>query len=304
MEGYLKKLLRQLVIIGAVITVTLNFAARDLAAYGGGDSGGGGGGDDAVTVTVQVWDVPFDLPDDFSNRTSGGTLELDPPPGITDDPYMEQKIRDAWEGLGGESGTGKPFNEWRTSSRATRVMHQDNLERDQARSFASARRANVAVITLEIADAVGSVSHTILSWLPVSGSLASAGMIAADAGRAYVDSYNEGLSRGMSEDEANNYAMRNGLLKGATSTLSTLTWGQISGGQWNKMKNRPNMNYRNADQFLTNAVGYGASKVGENTAAYFLNKGRKSLAGQAPQSRSISPSFSTPAPGAFSYQAR
>ncbi len=285
MKDCLKKLLRQSVIIGAVVVVTLIFASRDLAAYGGGDGGGGGGGGDdgTATVTISVWDIPFGLPDEAG--TSGGTLELATP--------LENKMEAAWRNLGGQAGTGKTFDQWRNTREANTVLNQ-GLQ-DQAHS--EMRRANVAVVALEVLDGAGQASQFVLSWVPGVGTGTGIGL---DVGRTFADRFKKATEQGYSYADAVAAGMQDATLKGATSLISSLTFGRLADHHTNQIQNLSDMSYQSVDTAIYHAFGYMGTKTLEQTVTYGVDSVRDQVMDRAPRnsSRSVS-SLPVASPGSF-----
>lgn len=268
-------------LVVCVIFLTVAVSSREVLAYGGdgGDGGdGGGGGDGISSVAISVWDVPFGLPD--APGVSGGTIELAT--------HHENRMREAWHNRGGQSGTGKTFEQWQQTSQAGRVVDQLKRQDEMQQAHSGSSRANVTVVALEVLDGAGQASQFVLSWVPGVNTGASIGL---DVGRAFADRFKEATEQGYSYADAVASGMQSATLKGVTSTISSLTFGRLANHHHNQVKRITGRSYQEVDRLLYHGLGYGATKTAEQLVTYGVDSARNDFVNRAARnsSRSVSP---------------
>ena len=222
MSGCLNDFLKRCVLVIAVISLTMAVNNPNLYAYGGGDGGGSDGGGDtsSISVTIDIFSLPLNYE---PSGVSGATPQLQTP--------AEGQLRQVWEGLGGQAGTGQTLNDWKNSTRASRVLIQHGLEADLARTQTSSSRWNTAVVAVDVIDHIGYGAHVALSFIPVVNAPITAGL---DAGRDFANVYEAALNRGASQVDAILQGMQSATVRGAASLGTGYLIGNAAGHTYNR----------------------------------------------------------------------
>lgn len=207
------------------------------------------------TTGPDTWDIDPDLTDATGEEISGDTINLEHP--------ITTGLRDVFENLGGQEGTGMTFEQWSKTARAGKAVVQMIREEDQANAKGEAGSANTSVVVLEWVDWTGQKVQTVLSFCPpVSATVSTA----LDAGRGFADAYNKALEQGHSTAEAIDIGLKKGIVKGVTTAITSKTLGNAAGNTWSKAKNINPNSVKSVAKAGSNLIGTAGLKTGENLA--------------------------------------
>lgn len=204
-----------------------------LWAYGGDGGGGadGGGGENTIGDPQggppDLWEIDPDLENLTDEEVAEGTVELSTP--LED--KISEELKNVFDDLGGEDGTGLTYEEWIRTERAGKAAVQVILEENLAEAFDEAEWADRKVIGLEYVDKAGEVTQIVISFVPVVGTGTSVGL---DAGRAFANAYNKALEEGKSWEEAVEIAAIHASTKGVTTAITAGSLGNLAGKTWSK----------------------------------------------------------------------
>ena len=207
-----------------------------LWAYGGEGGGGGEGTDNTFGGSAggppSIWEIDPDMEGATGGDVEGDTIQLDTPT----EQNIKKELKEQYEALGGEEGTGKSFEEWSRTERADKVVIQVIREEELEEALGEAAGAHRTVVILEVADQAGQVAQIGLSFAAPVGLGTSVGL---DASRAFADAYKKAKAEGKSTSEAIAIGLKNAGVKGVTTTITAGTLGNVAGKTWNKAKKIP-----------------------------------------------------------------